>query len=131
MNSGGNDFSVNNLYTNSVKAVENIIDINSGVKFNSRLSNASDSILATDYQVSYDTGSLTSTLPVVSASNVGQQFCICNTSSGNLVVSGSSSQLIYSSTGAASATTRTLATGHCQFFQAIQDGATTYGWAMI
>ena len=75
---------------------------------------------------------LTATLVLVTASNVGIQFVITNTSGGNMSVTTSGAQLIYSSSGAASAATRTLATGHSHIFTAIQTtGASTYGWSMV
>jgi hypothetical protein len=79
----------------------------------------------------YNGTTLVSTLPVVSATNVGIQFVITNTNGGPMTVNSSSSQNIYSSTGAASATTRALATGHSHIFTAIQSGASAYGWSMV
>jgi hypothetical protein len=41
-------------------------------------------------------------------------------------------QLIYSTTGAASATSRTLAQGNSHIFTAIlTTGASTFGWSMV
>jgi hypothetical protein len=76
-------------------------------------------------------GSFTAILPLVDASNVGVQFLITNTNATALVVS-SVSQLIYSTIGAASSTTRSLPEGHSHIFTAIKTtGATTYGWSMV
>jgi hypothetical protein len=76
--------------------------------------------------------SLTATLPSVSSTNVGIQFLITNTHSGNLIVITSSGQLIYSSTGAASSISKTLNVGHSQIFTAIQTtSAANYGWSMV
>lgn len=82
----------------------------------------------------FNGSALTATLPNVTATNVGVQFIITNTHAGNLTVtsSGSPLQLIYSSTGTASAATRTLNTGHSHIFTAIRTtSATTYGWSMV
>ena len=75
----------------------------------------------------------TAFLPNASATNVGTQYTITNTNANSLVVSTTGgTQLIYSSTGAASATSRSLPVGHSQIFTAIQTtGATTYGWSMV
>lgn len=74
---------------------------------------------------------LIATLFTVSASNVGTQFIITNTNTLNaLTVIGNGTQLIYS-TGAASAISRSLATGNSQIFTAIQTGAAAYGWSMV
>ncbi len=76
---------------------------------------------------------LTATLPTVTATNVGVQYVITNTDAGNLTVSSFGGvQLIYSSTAPASATTRTLSTGHSRIFTGIRTtSATTYGWSMV
>jgi hypothetical protein len=78
-------------------------------------------------------GSFTANLPNATAANVGTQFTITNTNTNSLIVSTlGGAQLIYSSTGAASATSRTLAQGHSHIFTAIQTtGASTYGWSMV
>lgn len=74
----------------------------------------------------------TTTLPVVSSANVGIQFLITNTSGGNITITASSGQLIYSSVGAASALSKTLNSGHSHIFTAIKTtGNTTYGWSMV
>jgi hypothetical protein len=72
-------------------------------------------------------------LPNASATNVGTQFIITNTNANNLgVTTTGGTQLIYSSTAPASATTRTLAQGNSHIFTAIQTtGASTYGWSMV
>ena len=77
----------------------------------------------------YNGTSLTATLFTVSATNVGLQFTITNTNATALTVIGNGTQLIYSSTGAASATSRTLATGHSHIFTAIL--TSTFGWSMV
>lgn len=75
---------------------------------------------------------LTVTLFNSDASTVGRQFIITNINAGNLTVTTvGGTQLIYSSTGAASATSRTLATGHSQIFTAIRTGVSAYGWSMV
>jgi len=75
----------------------------------------------------------TAFLPNASATNVGTQYTITNTNVNSLVVSTTGgTQLIYSSTGAASAVTRSLAQGHSQIFTAIlTTGASTFGWSMV
>jgi hypothetical protein len=71
-------------------------------------------------------------LPIVSATNVGTQFIITNVNANNLGVSTSSSQSIYSSTGAPSSLSRVLAEGNSRIFTAIQTtGSSTYGWSMV
>ena len=81
----------------------------------------------------FNGSSLTATLPNASATNVGIQFTITNTNASNLTVTTvGGTQSIYSSTGAASATSRTLNVGHSQIFTAIQTtSASTFGWSMI
>jgi hypothetical protein len=75
---------------------------------------------------------LVATLPVVTGTNVGTQYLITNTSAGNMSVTASGGQLIYSSTGAASAPSKTLNTGHSHIFTAIYTiDASTYGWSMV
>ena len=78
-------------------------------------------------------GPFTAFLPNASATNVGTQFTITNTNATNpLIVSTPGGQLIYSSTGAASATSRSLAVGHSQIFTAIlTTSASTFGWSMV
>lgn len=84
------------------------------------------------YAQTFNGASLTATLPQVDGNNVGYQFLITNTNASALSVASSSSQLIYSSTGTASATTRSLAVGHSQIFTAIRTTATNaYGWSMV
>ena len=75
----------------------------------------------------------TAFLPNASATNVGTQYTITNTNVNSLVVSTTGgTQLIYSSTGAASAVTRSLAQGHSHIFTAIlTTGASTFGWSMV
>jgi hypothetical protein len=72
-------------------------------------------------------------LPNASATNVGTQFIITNTNANNLgVTTTGGTQLIYSSTGAPSSVSRSLAQGHSHIFTAIQTtGASTYGWSMV
>ena len=96
--------------------------------------NTTGALLPTNssYAQTYNGSTLTATLPVVSSTNVGVQFLITNTNASALTVIGDGVQLIYSSTGAASATSRSLAVGHSQIFTAIRTtGATTYGWSMV
>ena len=75
----------------------------------------------------------TAFLPNASATNVGTQYTITNTNANSLVVSTTGgAQFIYSTTGAASATSRSLAVGHSHIFTAIlTTGASTYGWSMV
>ena len=75
---------------------------------------------------------LIATLFTVSSTNVGTQFTITNTNTSNaLTVIGNGSQFIYSSTGSASATSRSLAAGHSHIFTAIRSTATLFGWSMV
>ena len=69
----------------------------------------------------------------IATSNVGIQYTITNTNASNLTITTTGgTQLIYSSTGAASATSRSLATGHSHIFTAIlTTGASTFGWSMV
>jgi hypothetical protein len=84
------------------------------------------------YAQTFNGTTLTATLPIVNGINVGTQYLITNTNADNLIVASSSSQLIYSSSGSASATTRTLATGHSQIFTAIMTtSASNFGWSMV
>lgn len=74
------------------------------------------------------------TLPVVNATNVGIQYLFTSVS-GGLVISSSSSQLIYSTIAPASATSRTLAAGNSHIFTAIRVGtgtsSTNFAWSMV
>jgi hypothetical protein len=72
-------------------------------------------------------------LPNATATNVGTQFTITNVNANALgVTTTGGTQLIYSSTGAPSSVSRSLAQGHSQIFTAIQTtSATTYGWSMV
>lgn len=81
----------------------------------------------------FNGSSLTATLPNATATNVGTQYTITNTNASNLTITTTGgTQLIYSSTGVASATSRTLPTGHSQIFTAIlTTGASTFGWSMV
>ena len=84
------------------------------------------------YAQTFNGSGQTATLPIVDGNNVGTQFLITNTNAGNLTVASQSSQSIYSSSGAASATSRTLNTGHSQIFTAIRTTASNaYGWSMV
>ena len=88
--------------------------------------------IADSYAQTINGTSLTATLPVVDGTNVGIQFLITNTNASALTVNSSSSQLIYSSTGAASTLTRSLAVGHSHIFTAIfTTSGSTYGWSMV
>ena len=74
----------------------------------------------------------TATLPQVDGTNVGIQFLITNTNATTLVVGTSGEQLIYSSRGAASATSRSLAVGHSHIFTAIYTISNSdFGWSMV
>ena len=94
---------------------------------------ASGSVSATSASVrTYNGTNLTATLFTVSATNVGIQFTITNTNATNLTITTfGGTQLIYSTTGVASATSRTLNTGHSQIFTAIQTTASLFGWSMV
>ena len=133
-----------NYLTNEVfrMAINGIImgSSGTGVKLNANniqypatFNNASASISTTSNAVQTFNGSgLTATLFTVSATNVGTQFTITNTNATNLTVTASGGQLIWSSTGLASATSRTLAQGHSHIFTAIlTTGASTFGWSMV
>jgi hypothetical protein len=77
---------------------------------------------------------LTARLPDATATNVGTQFIITNvnTTNNNLTVTTvTGDQDIYSSTGAARETSKTLNQAHSQIFTAIQVGASTFGWSMV
>ena len=103
------------------------------IQYPATFNNASASISTTSNAVQTFNGSgLTATLFTVSATNVGTQFTITNTNATNLTVTASGGQLIWSSTGLASATSRTLAQGHSHIFTAIlTTGASTFGWSMV
>jgi hypothetical protein len=74
----------------------------------------------------------TITLPIVTSGNVGIQFLITNTNGNALLVAASGGQTIYSSTGTASLTPRSLATGHSHIFTAIYTiSVSTFGWSMV
>lgn len=84
------------------------------------------------YALTFNGAGLTATLPSVSSSNVGTQYLITNTNGGSLTVASTGGQLIYSATSPASATSRTLGSGHSQIFTAIRTtGSSTYGWSMV
>jgi hypothetical protein len=107
---------------------------NQNIKYPSSYNTTSASLTTSSNAVqTFNGSSLTATLPNASATNVGIQFTITNTNASNLTVTTvGGTQLIYSSTGAASATSRTLNVGHSQIFTAIQTtGASTYGWSMV
>ena len=77
-------------------------------------------------------GGITCNLPPISSANVGVQYLITNTNVTALTVNGSGGQFIYSSTGAASSLSRSLATGHSHIFTAIYStSGSTYGWSMV
>ena len=134
-----------NYLTNEVfrMAINGIImgSSGTGVKLNANniqypatFNNTSANISTTSNAVqTFNGSSLTATLFNVSATNVGTQFIITNTSASNLTVTTTGgTQLIYSIIGAASATSRTLATGHSNIFTAIlTTSASTYGWSMV
>jgi hypothetical protein len=134
-----------NYLTNEVfrMAINGIImgSSGTGVKLNANniqypatFNNTSANISTTSSAVQTFNGALlTATLFNASATNVGTQFTITNTAITNLTVTTTGgTQLIYSSTGAASATSRTLATGHSHIFTAIlTTGASTFGWSMV
>lgn len=102
------------------------------IKYPASYNDISANISTTSNAVQTFNGSnLTATLFVVSATNVGTQFTITNTNASNLTVIGNGTQLIYSTIAPASATSRTLATGHSQIFTAIRTTATLFGWSMV
>ena len=103
------------------------------IKYPATFNNGNASLSVTSNAVQTFSGSgLTATLFTVTASNVGTQFIITNTNaSSSLTVIGNGTQLIYSSTGSASATSRSLATGHSHIFTAIQTTLTLFGWSMV
>jgi hypothetical protein len=81
----------------------------------------------------YNGASLTATLPNAVSTNVGVQYTITNTNASNLTITTTGgTQLIWSSTAPASATSRTLAQGNSRIFTAIlTTGASTFGWSMV
>ena len=81
--------------------------------------------------ITYNGSTLTGTLPTVDINNVGVQFLITNVNATNLTINTSSGELIYSSTGAASAASRSLNTGHSHIFTAIPLASNTFGWSMV
>ena len=103
------------------------------IQYPATFNNGNASLSVTSNAVQTFSGSgLTATLFTVTASNVGTQFIITNTNaSSSLTVNGNGTQLIYSSTGGASATSRSLATGHSHIFTAIQTTSTLFGWSMV
>ena len=104
-------------------------------KYASTYNDASKILLSTSsYSQTFDinTTPFTATLPEVDGTNVGIQFLITNTNATALDVNSQSSQLIYSSTGSASATTKPLNKGHSHIFTAIRTTASNvYGWSMV
>jgi hypothetical protein len=123
--------------TNGLKMGASGININQqNIKYPTAYNTAGVSLTTNSAAVQTFNGSstLTATLPSASAINIGTQFIITNTSGSNnlTVATNGLSQTIYSSSGAASATSRTLAQGNSQIFTAIQTiAATTYGWSMV
>ncbi len=106
---------------------------NQNIKYPATFNNTSAILSETSNAVQTFNASstLTATLFTVTASNVGTQFIITNTSaSSSLTVIGNGTQLIYS-TGAASATSRSLTFGNSQIFTAIRTTLTIYGWSMV
>ena len=104
------------------------------IEYPATYNNASASISTTSNAVqTFNGSSLTATLFNASATNVGTQFTITNTNATSLTVTTTGgTQIIYSSTGLASLTSRTLASGHSHIFTAIlTTGASTYGWSMV
>ena len=106
--------------------------LDSNIQYPSTFYNTSQTITTTfPYAQSYNGTTLTATLPVVSTVNVGTQYLITNTNAGNMTVIGNGVQLIYF-TGAAAATSRTLASGSSHIFTAIRTTTTsTFGWSMV
>lgn len=84
------------------------------------------------YAQTFNGSSITATLPLVDGNNVGSQYLITNTNATTLTVTSSGSQTIYSTISPATATSRSLGTGHSQIFTAIRTTATNvYGWSMV
>ena len=111
----------------------NVILLTSTIKYATTF-NSTDRVLlkTSNCSQTFDGSGLTATLPSVDANNVGIQFLITNTNATNLAVRASDTQLIYSSTGASSLTSRSLPVGHSQIFTAIKTtSASTYGWSMV
>jgi hypothetical protein len=122
------------LKINLISAPENFIKVtNYGIQYPTTYNNTGQLLSqSSNYSQTFDGTTLTGTLVLVDASNVGLQFLITNTNGESLTITTTAGQLIYSSTGSASATSRSLSTGHSHIFTAIKTtGTTTYGWSMV
>ena len=118
--------------TITLTANNGLILSKSSIQYTSTYNTTSQSLnSSTNYAQTFNGSSLTATLPSVNSTNVGVQYLITNTNAFSLSVVSTGGQLIYSSTGTASATTRTLPVGHSHIFTAIRTtGASTFGWSM-
>jgi hypothetical protein len=105
----------------------------STIRYAVNLRSSSTTLAINDtYSQTFNGSSLTATLPLVDGTNVGFQFLITNTNASSLSVNSTGGQLIYSTTGTASATTRTLPVGHSHIFTAIYTtSGSTFGWSMV
>ena len=132
----------NNGTTMSVDDTTQVITLTAGngvylqsstIRYASNLLSSSTTLAINDtYSQTFNGSSLTATLPLVDGTNVGFQFLITNTNASSLSVVSTGGQLIYSSTGTASATTRTLPVGHSHIFTTIYTTSlSTYGWSMV
>jgi hypothetical protein len=104
------------------------------IKYPATFNNASASLTTSSNAVqTFNGSSLIATLPNASATNVGIQYTITNINASALTVTTvGGTQLIYSSTGVASATSRSLAQGHSHIFTAIQTtSGSAFGWSMV
>lgn len=113
--------------------ISNNLTISGLIRQSNNYFTTSQSLSATTskYTNTFNGTSSTATLPLVDINSVGVAFLITNVNVSSLTVASTSSQNIYSSSGVASATTRSLNQGHSYIFTAIQDSASTYGWSMV
>lgn len=107
--------------------------IDSTIQYPSSYRTTSTTLATTfQYAQTFNGASITATLPLVDGNNVGTQYLITNTNATALTVASSGSQTIYSTISPATATSRSLGTGHSQIFTAIRTTATNvYGWSMV
>lgn len=107
--------------------------IDSSIQYPSSYRTTSTTLATTfQYAQTFNGSSITATLPLVDSNNVGTQYLITNTNATALTVASSGSQTIYSTISPATATSRSLNTGHSHIFTAIRTTATNvYGWSMV
>ena len=104
-----------------------------GIKYTNSYGTSNVSLTSASNTIQTFNGSnLITTLPSVTATNVGIQFITTNTNASALTVSSTGGQIIYSTGAVSTGTSRTLTVGNSQIFTGIRTtGTGTYGWSMV